>query len=101
LIQSTSGATAIRMGSSAATPIKQRPNTRRPKAANGISPATSSTRRESFGSGAAQMAVQSVVKTRRRIVSMSCVCSPRCTVTCPLMTPPRISDKNSSSVTLL
>jgi hypothetical protein len=47
------------------------------------------------------MAVQSVVKTRRRIVSISCECSPRWTVTCPLMTPPRISDNNSSSVTLV
>jgi hypothetical protein len=47
------------------------------------------------------MAVQSVVKTRRRIVSIRCEWSPRWTATCPLMTPPRISDKNPSSVTLL
>ena len=55
--------------------MKQAPNTRRPKAANGISPATSSTRRGSFGSGAAQIAVQSVVKRSRRKVSMHDECS--------------------------
>jgi hypothetical protein len=77
LIQSTSGATAIRTGSSAGTPMKQLPNTRRPNAANGISPATSSTRRESFGSGAAQIAVQSAVKKTSRRVSMKAECIPR------------------------
>jgi hypothetical protein len=56
--------------------MKQAANTRRPKAANGISPAINSTRRDSFGSGAAQMAVQTVVKMSRRIVSMSDECSP-------------------------
>ncbi|NBS55988.1 MAG: hypothetical protein EBS65_02825 [Betaproteobacteria bacterium] len=51
--------------------MKHAANTRRPKAANGTSPATNSTRRESFGSGAAQMAVQIVVKSSSRIVSMT------------------------------
>ena len=37
---------------------------------NGISPAKSSTLQESFGSGAAQIAIHSVVNGRRRIVSM-------------------------------
>jgi len=55
--------------------MKQAPNTRRPNAANGISPATSSTRRVSFGSGDAQIAVQTVVKKSSRIVSMALVCS--------------------------
>ena len=51
--------------------MKHDANTRKPKAANGINPAISSTRRESFGRGAAQIAVQSVVKSTRRVVSMT------------------------------
>ena len=69
LIQSSSGLTAERTGSSAGTPTKNPAKTRSPNAVNGTSPATTSAHSPSRGSGATQTAVQTSVNRMSRAVS--------------------------------
>ena len=69
LIQSSSGLTAERTGSSAGTPTKNPAKTRSPNAVNGTNPATTSAHSPSRGSGATQTAVQTSVNRMSRAVS--------------------------------